>query len=200
MLEIWKDIPDYESLYQVSNLGRVKSVISNKIMSPVKQNCGYLKIELHNKGKKKIHYVHRLVLSAFSPTTKANLQVNHKDGIKSNNRLNNLEWCSASENQLHAISIGLRVSSPMLGKKGSLNPLSKPILQFDKNGIFIKEWGSISQVSEHFNINGSCISNALHGRTKTSCGFVWMFKESTFYPKTAESDEPVVRQNCTATV
>lgn len=112
-MEIWKDIHGYEGLYQVSNFGRVKRLkreklwrgtkvkIDEKIMSISKDRSGYFTIQLYNNNIDKRHRVHRLVASAFIGVSE--LQVNHIDGIKTNNNINNLEYVTASENIKHYI-------------------------------------------------------------------------------------------------
>lgn len=185
MNEIWKDIVGYEGLYQVSNLGNIRSLCfgsrnhkkSNviKLLKQTPTNCGYYKVQLYNNGHSKILYVHRIVAETFIPNPDCKPQVNHIDGNKSNNACFNLEWSSPSENQLHAIKTNLRAPSPMTGRKGKQNPLSKPILQFTKSGEFVKKWDSIADAGRFFNCDQSCISSALVGRNKTSHGFVWKY-------------------------
>lgn len=184
MSEIWKDIVNYEGLYQVSNLGNVRSLSfgarnirkSNKIkllkQSPT--NCGYLKVQLYKNGYK-MFYVHRLVAIAFLPNPENKKQINHIDGNKQNNNVLNLEWSSASDNQKHAIRHGLRTPSPMIGRKGGLHPTSRPILQFDKNGTFIKRWCSISEATEYYNFGRSDIWRCLSGNRKTAKGYIWKY-------------------------
>lgn len=111
MIEIWKDIDGYEGIYQVSNLGRVKSFHRKTptILKPMVNHKGYLRVELHNKTTCELRLIHRLVMEVFNPND-VNLQVNHIDGDKSNNRLDNLEWCTGSDNVRHAFARGLRVS------------------------------------------------------------------------------------------
>ena len=110
--EIWKDIQGYEGMYQVSSHGRVKSLNYNKtglegILNPNNNGKGYLQVYLTKNKKSKKVLIHRLVAQAFlyKPTDKN--YVNHKDGNKSNNNVNNLEWCTRSENQQHAFDTGL---------------------------------------------------------------------------------------------
>lgn len=179
MQEIWKDIPNYENLYLASNLGRIKS-ISNpkriKILKPSISNGGYQKIQLYKGGKCKTLYVHRLIALTFIPNPNNKEEVNHIDGNKFNNNANNLEWVSRSENQLHAIKTGLREPSPMTGRKGELNPLSKEILQYSLDGALIKKWKGISNVCRTLDFKSpSSISNCLSGRYKTAYGYIWKY-------------------------
>jgi hypothetical protein len=96
-MEIWKDIIGYEGCYQVSNLGRVKSLIRGIILKPL-INLGYACVYLHNKCSKKNCLVHRLVAKAFIPNPNGYEQVNHKDENKANNMVENLEWCTSKYN------------------------------------------------------------------------------------------------------
>ena len=120
MNEIWKDIAGYEGYYQVSNLGRVKSVsrkVSNghgmvakeeRILQPNTLAKGYYQVTLYNGETRKCFQVHRLVASAFIPNVDGYPQVNHRNGDKQDNRADNLEWCDNSMNQLHAWKTGLQ--------------------------------------------------------------------------------------------
>ena len=121
MKELWKDIPGYESHYQVSNLGRIRSldrVIAQKngviknlkglVKSPVLNDNGYFTINLYKSGKAKCVKIHREIAIAFIERDSKYNCVNHKDGVKTNNSIDNLEWCNHSENNQHAFDIGLR--------------------------------------------------------------------------------------------
>lgn len=112
-MEIWKDIRGYEDLYQISNTGRVKalpklaghSLRKEKILKQAVDKAGYLTIGLHKDDKLKVCKVHRLVAEAFIPNPKYG--VNHRDGDKSNNHVNNLEWATMAENNVHRLATGL---------------------------------------------------------------------------------------------
>lgn len=186
MKEIWKDIKDYEGLYQVSNLGRIKSIKNNNIkyghykdfiLSQTDNNSfHYMRCGLCKNGKLKYYAVHRLVAQAFIPNTNNYLEVNHKDGDKSNNCVDNLEWCTRSQNMKHAIKYGL-LKPPMLNKKYEKNPNSKPIIQYDKKMKKIKDWNSIREASNYLKINEVGISYCCNNKRKTAGGYIWKFKE-----------------------
>jgi|688.fasta_scaffold68351_1 hypothetical protein len=107
MNEQWKDVPDYEGLYQVSNLGNVKSLYKNFILKSSVDRYGYVRFSATKNKKQKTIIVHRLVAQLFVPNPSNLPQVNHKDGDKTNNTAVNLEWVTDSENKLHAYSVGL---------------------------------------------------------------------------------------------
>jgi len=185
MQEIWKDIEGYKGLYIISSLGRVKSSSNNPthskeiLLTPTINSSGYMKVELYKNKISKIYYVHRLVALTFIPNPTNKPQVNHKDGNKLNNSLNNLEWVTRSENQKHAIKLGLRTPSPMIGKKGKFNCNSKPINQCDIEGNIIRKWDSIADAARFYCCSQSSISNVLRGYRKTCKGYVWKYSESS---------------------
>lgn len=123
MSEKWKDIEEYEGIYQVSNLGKVRSkdrlvnrivrgafseyMKRGSIMTPNKIGSNYLRVELSKDSKRKKYYIHRLVAQAFIPNPNNLPCVNHKDGNKLNNNVDNLEWCTYKDNNVHAKDTGL---------------------------------------------------------------------------------------------
>ncbi len=132
MKEVWKNVKGYEGRYQISNLGRVKSLIApngkpvEKILKPGVSPQGYLFVSLCKNYKTKSFRIHRLVAQAFIPNLEDKPQVNHKNGIKSDNKVSNLEWSTPKENTKHAFENGLASNkgkrNPMYGKKGILCP------------------------------------------------------------------------------
>lgn len=106
-IEEWKDIEGFAGLYQVSNCGRVRSLRKGILLRPAKNKFGYMYCALSKNGKLHGKKVHRLVAQAFVENPLKRTQVNHKDGNKANNNADNLEWCTYSENTMHAVNNGL---------------------------------------------------------------------------------------------
>lgn len=134
MEEIWKSILDYEEYYEVSNLGNIRNIKTNRILKQ-SVSFGYKRIKLTKNGKGKEFSVHRVVLQSFTENSDNKPIVNHKDGDKFNNYLNNLEWCTAKENVNHAVNTGLMPSGinhpkAKLTKEDVLN-----IIELRKSGV-----------------------------------------------------------------
>ena len=164
--EIWKDIKDYEGLYQVSNFGRVKSIRFGKerILKSGTNNWGYLFVKLCKNGKIKPFLVHRLVAEAFLPNTDNLPCVNHKDENKQNNNVNNLEWCDVKYNNTY----GTRTEK-------SSKKCSKPVLQYTLDGVFIREWKSTAECGRN-GFNQGNVAACCRGERKTYKGFIWRYK------------------------
>lgn len=179
--EIWKDIPDYEGLYMVSNLGRVKSLKRNtaheRIMCLKKDKGGYLYVGLSKNGIVNYKKVHRLVAQAFIPNLENKYSVNHIDGNKQNNRLDNLEWATAKEQAFHALSIGLWKRSKKTNDKikSSTKPRYKQVIQKDDDGNIIKIWDSISNASREIGVPVPHIVRVCKGIRKHARGFIWEY-------------------------
>jgi hypothetical protein len=168
MIEIWKDIPGYEGIYQASSLGRIKSLkriaelrykykrtIRERILKLVPDNFGYYKVSLHKDKKIKTIKVHKLVALTFIKNEENKREVNHIDGNKKNNKPDNLEWCSRSENMKHAFKNGLhnqlkgeRHGKSKLKKKDVIN-IKKKI----KAGLLLKE------IANEYNVTKATISS-----------------------------------------
>lgn len=175
--EEWRDIVGYEGKYMVSNIGRIKSFTHSfvKILRQPIAREGYCRITLSKKDNQKSCSVHRLVAMAFLPNPLNKPQVNHINSKRDDNRVENLEWCTATENLQHAVKVGFYYS-PMKGRKGRLNRLSIPIYQLDLNGRFIKEWDSMSDVQRELGIFATTIAKVCKGKLRQTKGFKWAYK------------------------
>lgn len=176
MREIWRDIKDFEGLYQVSNWGRVKSLNYNHtgkewILKPRKSGKGYLSVTLSKDGKCKNFLVHRLVAEVFIPNPLNLPQINHKDENPSNNNVSNLEFCD----QKYNINYGNR--NKKVSNKMTNGKLSKPVLQFSKTGDFIREWKSTAECGRN-GFKQVAVCRCCNGKLKTHKGFMWKYKET----------------------
>jgi hypothetical protein len=111
-LEEWKDIQGYEGKYQISSFGRVRNIQKGNFLNPSPNYKGYLRVNLWKNGGYKTKVVHRLVCKAFLDNPDNKPQVNHIDGDKTNNKLQNLEWVTNDENKKHAVKLGLTARMP----------------------------------------------------------------------------------------
>lgn len=173
-IEIWKPIKDYEGLYEVSDLGRVFGIKKNKILKQFLTHRGYLQIQLCKDSRAKLCRPNRLVAQAFIPNPENKPEVNHKNGMKMDNRVANLEWATTSENIQHAYDTGLKKSL-----SGANNPRSKPVYQFNLNGEFVKKYAALKEAAR---MNGySTIINirqCCEGLCKQRYGYIWSYKET----------------------
>lgn len=175
--EEWRDIKGYEGLYQVSNLGRVKSlkrivragknkqrIVNGKILSPWKTSHGYLSVSL---GRNNKFAVHRLVAIAFIENPHNYPDVNHKDENKTNNILENLEWCNHSYNALY----GTCQERLLNHKRKSVAMINK-----DTNQI-IQVFDSMKTAMEQTGINKVTISMVCRGLRRIGSGYIWKYME-----------------------
>ena len=165
--EVWCDIEGYEGMYQVSNKGRIKSIVygKEKIRKLVRDKKGYLTVCLFKNGENKGYKVHRLVCQTFLPNPNNLPEVNHRDEDKTNNSVQNLEWC----NRKYNINYGTHMQR--VSEK-----LSKPVLQYSKDGEFVKEWKSAMYIQRNFGYNHSFISACCRGERNSAYGFIWKYK------------------------
>ena len=172
-METWKNIKGYEGLYQVSNMGRVKSLerknclgrtIKERILKPAMDRGGYLQVGLCAGGKKKTLKVHRLVCEAFHDNPENKPDANHINENKTDNRACNLEWSTRRENLNH----GTR-------NERSAKALSKPICQYTLDEKIVKTWASLTEVKRQTGFGQSHISEVANGNRKTAYGFIWKY-------------------------
>ena len=178
MNEIWKDIKDYEGLYQVSNIGNVKSLarvvshkitghrtIPEKILKPNSDGAGYLYVSLSRDGKKKNPKIHRLVAEAFIPNSENLPQVNHIDEDKSNNRVTNLEWSTSLNNLNYSNVI----------EKGN-SARKKKVIQRSFDGEVIAIYPSMAEAVKTIGVNNhSLISMCCSGKRKSAYNYLWEY-------------------------
>ena len=169
MNEEWRDIKGYEGLYQISNLGRVKSLARatnnqygkvDKILSTTPDTGGYLHLNLCKNGKSKPFKVHRLVALHFIDNPNNYKEVNHKDENKQNNKVDNLEWCTSKYN----CNYGTRTKRQSEKIKGSKHPNSRKV-QCITTG---KKFNFIKEAAEYYSINKDSISNCCRGKSKSA--------------------------------
>lgn len=177
--EVWKEINDFSN-YEVSNFGKIRN---KKTLQELKYGLvrGYPHIDLYSLKNRKNYYIHRLVAELFVPNPENKPQVNHIDGNKLNNNVNNLEWVTESENIIHGIKTGLKVykkgkQNAMYGKYGKDANRAVPILQFDLNNNLVKQWDSQIDIQRELGYKQSVISNCCNGRGKTAYGYIWKHK------------------------
>lgn len=178
MSEIWKDVVGYELQYQVSNLGNIRSknrvvidslgrkrTLKSREMSIQTSRNGYKQIVLHKDGEIKTCLVHRLVAEAFIPKTEANKnEINHKDEDKSNNSVDNLEWCDREYN----VNFGTRTEKT-----------SKKVYQYTKDKKKVNEYQSAWEAHRQLGYDQGNLCRACNGVQKTAYGYIWSYTELT---------------------
>ena len=171
MEEVWKEIEGFKGKYQISNLGRVKSLNYAKsgkegFIKPIKNKDGYLIVKLYS-DKCYTKLVHRLVAENFIDIPK--LEVNHLNGNKEDNSINNLEWCTHPENERYSRKV-LGKSTKMLERNGG-----KEIIQYDLNDNYIKKWRSATEAGRMLNIRANHISACCNKKRNKTGGYKWRF-------------------------
>ena len=188
MKEEWRDIKGFEGKYMVSNLGRVKSLNYNNtgkegIMKGGDDGHGYLQVNLSKDGKVKNCRINRLVAQAFLDNPEGYTDVNHKDEDKTNNCVENLEWCDRSYNINYGTrnkKAGKRISEKLKGRKLAeehKKKLSKPVFSVDKESGLIMWWQSAMEASRQTGIAQSNITLCCQGKVKSAGGHVWFYAD-----------------------
>lgn len=202
MYEKWRDIKGYEGLYQISNLGNIKSltrieytynylkkekikrVRKEKLISSNNNVKRYKIVSLTKNGKTKTFTIHRLVAQTFIPNPENKPQVNHINGIKTDNRVENLEWCSASENIIHAYKNNLLTSSQKQKEaakktiKKAAKAKRRKVYQLTMEGKKIKLWNSMYELYKKYNYSWGTIRKVCIGQQEFAYGYKWKYKEN----------------------
>ena len=176
MTEEWRDIKGFEGIYQVSNEGRVRSLDhvtagrhwKGKVLSAAVK-AGYPSVRLSNGAEKRSCRVHRLVAEAFLDNPETLPEVNHIDGNKNNNHVDNLEWCTSKKNKVHAWIIGLTKLPPAQAPR--------PVIQI-LEGREIASYASMEIAEIITGIDAGTICGCCKGKRKSAGGYNWKYKEN----------------------
>ena len=161
-MENWKAVNGYEGLYEVSDKGRVKGLKRNRILKNIVDSLGYVRVSLCKENKIKAHKIHRLVAEHFLKPSEYKV-VNHIDGNKKNNSVENLEWCNASQNRKHACDTGLAAK-----EEGRL------IMCNETKEVY----KGVMSAARHIGISHTMISSILNGGSGTAKGFTFSNTDS----------------------
>lgn len=179
-MEIWKDVPGFETRYQISNMGRIKSksyIRSNgfglyrtreQIIKPYKEPFGYLAIKLYKDGKCKQAKIHRLVAIAFIPNPDNKPEVDHINTNVEDNRVANLRWVTSSENKLNPITRAKNAESRKVAN-------AKPVVCYSKNGMLVGKFNSLLEAGEKLHICPTHICHCCKGKRKFAGGYKWKY-------------------------
>ena len=188
MQEVWKSIEGYEGKYEISSLGRVKSLTDKNgknrelILKPRVSKNGYLYLNLWESSKGRAKKIHRMVAEAFLPNPENLPVVNHLNCVKTDNRVENLEWTTHSGNALHASQNGrLRnqwgENNAMYGKHGKDNPCSKTLVQKTLDGAVVAIWENSVIAAEKLGVCRHSLTRCARGERKSAYGYIWEYKE-----------------------
>lgn len=168
--EQWRPVKGFEGIYEVSDLGRVRSldrvtlyrerftrVYKGRVLSPKKSSDGYLWVGLYKDGECTYRYIHALVAEAFLGRRETGMEVNHLNGRKGNNRPSNLEYCTPSENMKHAYRTGLKKTTPV----------------YCDNGM---AYQSMSAAARATGVNSGSICRCCQGKQQTAGGYRWSYR------------------------
>jgi|SRR5690606_18192860 len=179
-METWKEIKNYENLYEVSTLGNVRrkkgyQAKKDRILKAINNGHNYLCVCLSKESIVKRYYIHRLVAETFIDNPDNKAEVNHRDGNTLNNKSNNLEWVTRSENHLHRYKI-LKRPATNKGKFGILNWNSKKVGMYNKENILIETFPAVMEAARKLGCSDSSIRSVIYGKAKTCKGFIFKYE------------------------
>ena len=166
MLVLWKSIPGYEGIYEISNTGLVRG--RKGIRKILVSWDGYQYVKLCNRGREKKFKVHRLVAMAFIPNPNGLPEINHKNEVKTDNRVENLEWCSRKYNNNHGTRNQRAGESIRRAKQFR-------VYRYGKDGKYIDSYESAKVAGEIFNCSPSWIAAVARGKGKMAGGYIWKY-------------------------
>ncbi|XCH79055.1 MAG: NUMOD4 domain-containing protein [Candidatus Dehalobacter alkaniphilus] len=174
-MEQWKDVIGYEGLYQVSNLGNVRSLNYKNMgfaqnIVPKRTNKGYLQVHFKKNGILKAFTIHRLVAMAFIPNEQDLPQINHINENKQDNRVENLEWCTCRYNVKYSLDRWLETRS-----RPRKRARSESIVQLDSSGAIVRTWDNVREIELVTKMSAWSIHQCCQGKRKTAYGYKWQF-------------------------
>lgn len=176
-MENYKQIPQFPE-YELSDLGNVRNK-KGKVLSATKDQKGYRMVCLRKDGKSHTKRISKMVGILFVPNPNNKSQVNHKNGIRWDDRADNIEWSTGSENINHAYQVLNRKGS-QTGKKGGLSPFAKKVVQLNINDSEVKIWDSLIEAANYFRVKRQSIKSCIEGKCKTIKNFKWKWYEEIF--------------------
>lgn len=173
-MEVWSEIPQYEGLYEISNLGRVRSLKfaggqRQKIIKPTCNSKGYQQIGLWKDKKRQVKYIHRLVATSFVKNPMNLNEVNHIDEDKSNNRFDNLEWCTRRYNMTYG-NMQKKI-------KNNMKYYKRPIVMINESGEVLKRWSSAADAERSDGFDAASICNCCRGRVQKVRGKIFKYEK-----------------------
>jgi NUMOD4 motif./HNH endonuclease. len=169
--EIWRPVTDFEDLYQVSNLGRIRTLRTNKVLTN-KNVKNYFSVRLFKDGLDTQRYVHRIVAQAFIPNPNGFREVNHKDENPHNNNVENLEWCTRKYNANYGTAQERRIAKFI---ETTSSVLPRPVLKKNLDGDVIERYPSIKEAAIKNNVFHQNVQACCAGKQKTCHGFIYEY-------------------------
>ena len=162
---MWRPVLGYEGIYEINRLGEIRRIKSGRILRGYMGRDGYKRVSLTANGQTKPFLLHRLLAVAYIPNPLNYPCINHKDEDKSNNSLDNLEWCTHRYN----LNYGTHNARANESRK-------KPISQYSKDGKFIRDWDSVTDLRNETGADITHVSSCCRGKRKSANGYCWQYK------------------------